>query len=73
MQAAPLRVQVLTTCRACGGQAYLPTKEEMSIAGRKYFRHVPCTTCEGSGNEARWIAVQDFARLLAAAVDENTT
>ncbi len=44
------KVQILTTCRACGGQAYLPTNEVMASAdGRTYIRHVPCTACEGSG------------------------
>lgn len=60
------KIQILTTCRACDGKAYLPTDEEMSVAGRKYFRHVPCTTCHGSGKEARWIDMQDFARMVMA-------
>ena len=50
------KVQILTTCRACGGQAYLPTNEEMSTAdGRTYIRHIPCVACAGSGRETRWI------------------
>ena len=60
------KVQVLTTCRACGGKAYLPTDEEMGVAGHKYFRHLPCTACQGSGKEARWIDLQDFAKMLDA-------
>ena len=67
------KIQILTTCRACGGKAYLPTDEEMGVAGHKYFRHLPCTTCQGSGKEARWIDVQDFARMLIAiAVEEKS-
>jgi hypothetical protein len=66
------KVQVLTTCRACGGQAYLLTSEEMSANGRKYFRHLPCTACQGSGKEARWIDLQDFAKLLDAVAAEKS-
>ncbi len=65
------KVQILTTCRACGGQAYLPTSEEMSVAGHKYFRHIPCTACQGSGKEARWIDMREFARMLMAIAVER--
>ena len=65
------KVQILTTCRACGGKAYLPTTEELSTAGRTYFRHLPCTTCQGSGKETRWIDIQDFAYMLTAIAVEK--
>ena len=67
------KIQILTTCRACGGKAYLPTNEEMSISGRTYIRHRPCYTCQGSGKEARWIDVQDFAQMLKTIAAEVVT
>ncbi len=66
------KVQILTTCRACGGQAYLPTNEEMSTAdGRTYIRHIPCVACAGSGRETRWINLLDFVRMLNAIAMED--
>lgn len=59
------KIQILTTCHVCLGAAYLPTQEVMSSAdGHTYVRHVPCTACQGSGKEARWIDIRDFADLL---------
>jgi hypothetical protein len=66
------KIQILSTCRACGGKAYLPTNEEMGVAGHKYFRHLPCTACHGSGKEARWIDLPDFVKLLDAVAAENS-
>jgi len=43
------KIQILTTCQACSGKAYLPTGEEISMAGYKYIRHKPCPACDGSG------------------------
>jgi hypothetical protein len=66
------KVQILTTCRACGGQAYLPTNEVMTSAdGREYIRHIPCVACEGSGRETRWIDLHDFVRMLNAIAMED--
>ena len=64
------KIKILTTCRACGGKAYIPMDEEMSTSGRTYVRHRPCYTCQGSGKEARWIDVQDFAQILKSIVSE---
>ena len=67
------KVQILTTCRACGGQAYLPTNEVMSTAQMDghtsaIFR---CTACAGSGRETRWIDLRDFVRMLNAIAMED--
>ena len=64
-------IQLRTTCRACGGKALLRTNEVLSISGWKFFRHVPCAACEGSGKETRWIEIRDFARLLEAIAVEH--
>jgi len=58
------KIQILTTCQACSGQAYVPVGEEVSHTGAKYIRHRPCFACQGSGKQTRWIDVQEFAMLL---------
>ena len=67
------KVQILTTCRACGGKAYLPTNEVMTSAdGHTYIRHVPCSACAGSGRETRWIDIRDFVDLLIEQRDSES-
>jgi len=58
------KVQILTTCSNCNGKAYLPTDEEIYIAGWRYFRHKPCNKCNGSGKQIKWIDLSELARLL---------
>ena len=62
-----IKVQVLTRCEHCDGEAYLPMGEAEDCQGRKYTRHIPCPICDGSGNEPKWINLEDFAKLLAQA------
>jgi DnaJ-class molecular chaperone len=65
------KIQILTTCQACSGQAYLPVGKEVSPTGVKYIRHRPCFACQGSGKQTRWIDVQEFAMLLHAIAAEE--
>jgi DnaJ-class molecular chaperone len=67
------KVHILLPCRACGGQAYVPTNEVMTAPdGHRYIRHRPCTTCQGSGMEERWVSFQEFAKMLAqVTVDQD--
>ena len=66
------KVQILTTCRVCDGQAYIPTNEVMTARdGHSYIRHRACYTCQGSGKEARWIDLREFAKLLAETAFEK--
>jgi hypothetical protein len=44
-----IKVQVLTTCDFCEGDAYLPDGEAESYSGEKYTRYKPCPYCDGSG------------------------
>jgi hypothetical protein len=60
------KVQILTTCQACSGQAYVPVGEEASPTGDKYNRYRPCFACQGSGKQTHWIEFQEFAMLLHA-------
>ena len=62
-----IKVQVLTQCEHCNGEAYLPIGEAEDSQGHKYTRHVPCLMCEGSGNQSSWISLEDFAKLLVQA------
>lgn len=66
------KIQILTTCQACNGKAYIPTREEISMAGHKYIRHKPCPACDGSGKQTHWVDLHEFARMLTAiAVEEQ--
>ena len=65
------KIQILTTCQACCGRAYVPVGEETSCTGTKFVRHRPCFACQGSGKQTRWIDVQEFANLLHAIVSEE--
>jgi hypothetical protein len=60
------KVQILTTCQACSGQAHVPIGEETSPTGVLYIRHRPCFACQGSGKQTLWIEVQEFAMLWRA-------
>ena len=62
-----LKVHILNKCEHCQGQAYLPNGEGEDYKGRKYTRFAPCPMCEGSGNQAGWITLEEFATLLRQA------
>ena len=62
-----LRVHILATCSHCNGEAYLAIGEAEDYQGHKYIRHIPCPICEGSGNEPKWIDLEDFTKLLQQA------
>ena len=59
-----IKVQVLTQCVHCNGEAYLPMGEAEDSHGNKFIRHIPCPMCKGSGNQPAWISLEDFAKLL---------
>ena len=59
-----IKVQILTQCEHCQGQAYLPIGEGEDHKGRKYTRYAPCPMCEGSGNQPKWIPLPEFAVIL---------
>lgn len=62
-----IKVQILTRCSHCDGEAYLPAGEAQSASGERYTRYEPCTACQGSGKGTRWISLQVLLELL---VDE---
>ena len=68
-----LKVHILDTCSHCNGEAYQPVGEAEDSQGHKYTRHIPCPFCEGSGNEPKWVNLEDFAKLLRQATKQLTT
>jgi len=68
-----IKVHILTRCEYCGGDAYLPECEATSYTGETYTRYAPCPLCQGTGNQARWVDLREFADLLdkAAALEPD--
>ena len=62
-----IKVHVLTRCETCDGEAYLPAGEAVSHTGESYRRYEPCTACQGSGRQTRWISLEELAELLERA------
>ena len=60
------KVQIKTKCELCEGQAYIPVGEAEAYNGEKYIRHLPCSCCQGTGLESRWVNLPDFLHLLNA-------
>jgi len=65
------KIQILTTCQACNGRAYVPVGDEVSPSGARYICHRPCFACQGSGKQTRWMDVQEFTMLLHAIAAEK--
>ena len=63
-----IKVHILDRCQHCDGAAYLPIGEAESYAGEKYIRYEPCPQCQGSGNQAKWASLQEFADLMERAI-----
>ena len=59
-----IKIHILTHCEHCGGEAYLPASEAESHNGERYTRYQPCPSCNGSGNQAMWVSLQDFLAML---------
>jgi DnaJ-class molecular chaperone len=66
-----VKIQILITCQACNGRAYVPVGEEISCTGTKFVRHRPCFACQGSGKQTRWLDIQEFTNLLRAIAAEE--
>jgi hypothetical protein len=63
-----LKVHILVTCSHRNGKAYLPVTETDDGQGHKYIRHIPCPSCEGSGNEPKWVDIKGFVKIMQQAV-----
>jgi hypothetical protein len=62
------KVQILTRCEYCDGEAFLLYGEASDITGESYARYLPCPVCQGSGEHAKWINLRELADLLEKAV-----
>lgn len=62
------KVRILIRCEACFGEAYMPAGEDVSHTGEQYTRYEPCTTCQGSGMQEKWVTLHEFANMLDRAV-----
>ena len=61
-----VKVQILTQCEQCNGQAYLPAGEGEDHKDQKYTRYAPCPQCEGSGVQPKWVSLPEFVKLQQA-------
>ena len=59
-----IKVKILLTCEFCDGEAYLPIGEAESYTGERYIQYEPCSQCQGSGKQTKWVSLQEFADLL---------
>ena len=62
-----MKVHIRTTCSFCDGEAYLPVHETVSYTGERYTQHRRCAYCLGSGEQEKWVNLQEFADLLEKA------
>ena len=63
-----IKVNILTRCDFCKGEAYLPIGEAESYTGEKYMQYEPCDQCQGSGKQERWAFLKELADLLGRAI-----
>ena len=55
------KVQILTPCSYCEGQAYVP------YGNGNNPRYLPCPGCKGSGEAEKLVSLQEFISLLQQA------
>jgi hypothetical protein len=62
-----IKVRVLDSCEFCDGEAYIFDCEDVDSRGETYDRYRPCEVCQGSGNQAKWVTLREFADLIERA------
>ena len=62
-----IKVKILSTCEFCDGDAYLPIGEAESNLDEKYLQYEPCSQCQGSSKQDKWISLIEFADLVERA------
>ena len=63
-----IKVRILDRCEFCEGKAYIFDYQDVDSHGEKYDRYRPCEMCHGSGNQAKWVSLREFADLLERAI-----
>ena len=61
------KVHVLNRCKHCDGEAYVYVCEAIDANGNQYPRYLPCSYCQGSGEQARWVSLTEFQTLIERA------
>jgi hypothetical protein len=59
-----LKVHILTTCWQCNGETYHSVGEAGYCHSHEYTRYLPYPIFEGSGNELKWVDLEDFAKPI---------
>lgn len=59
------KVQILTPCPQCDGEAYLPDDLVTCDDGQIRLNYVACPDCLGRGQQKLWIALADLLEMLA--------
>ena len=59
------KVQILTQCSQCDGEAYLPDQLVTCNDGSKRLTYTACIDCGGSGRQKIWIALTGLLEMLA--------
>jgi len=62
-----MKVRILDCCEFCDGEAYVFVCEDVDARGETFDRYRPCEMCNGSGNRAKWVSLQDLSDLLERA------
>ena len=58
------KVQVRDRCIYCNGQSYIFERERWCLQGDGDQKYKPCPYCNGTGEIATWVDLEDFAELL---------
>jgi len=45
-------------------KAYIFDRQDVDARGEVYDRYRPCEMCHGSGNQVKWVNLEEFAHLL---------
>lgn len=59
-----LKIQILTACGHCNGQACIPNGEGEDHQGHKFARYSPCPMCEGTGKQPKWVSLSVLKEML---------
>ena len=58
------KVQILTQCPQCEGEAYFPDQLVTCNDGSKHLTYTACIDCGGSGRQKIWIGLSDLLEML---------
>jgi hypothetical protein len=51
-----MKVQILTRCDSCNGEAYIVAGVLDDFKGGTYPTYTPCPSCQGTGQHPKWLA-----------------